>query len=433
MRMDFQAAQAVLDQLPGADDRWPPGLTVAVAALRPMAAYAAGRMADAVSAAEAAEHLVDAASDDHLAEYLDMVTWLCWAEGLLGRYPTALRLFDRAAGVARSTGRIHMVTNLLAGKARVLAALGYLPAALDAVEESVDIARLLGSGHQLTIALIEMCLVLTWSGDHNAALRAGEEAVATVADGHDIWAFWARNAHGVAMITAGRLTDGVDTLLAARAEFESRPDPATVLATCELLAQVESEQGNAAQATRWAELAADLDDPALPVFAGIVALARAHAARAEAPAAAATHAEEAAARLMSGHRRVDAGRALLTAGLAHAAAGRIERARGRLREATEVFAACGARALESQAIRERRRLRERVPSPSVPGQPGGPYGLSPRELEIALLVAQGLTNQKIAEQLFISVRTVETHLSRVFTKLGVSSRAGVAAKMARDT
>jgi FixJ family two-component response regulator len=41
-------------------------------------------------------------------------------------------------------------------------------------------------------------------------------------------------------------------------------------------------------------------------------------------------------------------------------------------------------------------------------------------------------NQKIAKQLFISVRTVETHLSRTFTKLGVSSRAGVAAKMARD-
>jgi DNA-binding CsgD family transcriptional regulator len=432
MRMDFRAAQAELDLLPDSDDRWPPGLAVAVAALRPMAAYAAGRMADAVSMAEAAEHLLDATPDGHLAEWLDMVAWLCWAEGSLGRHPTALRLFDRAAGVARSTGRIHMLTNLLAGRARTLAALGRLPAALDTVDESVDIARLLGSGHQLTLALTEMCLVLAWSGDHDAALRAGEEAVSTVADGREIWAFWARIARGTALITAGRSADGVSALLTARAEFDSRTDPATVLSTCELLAQVESERNNTTQADHWAEQAAGLDDPDLPVFAGTIALARAHATRSKDPVAAAAHAEDAATRLTSGHRRVDAGRALLTAGLAHAAAGRLNEARGRLREATETFAACGARALEHQTIRERRRLRERVPSPSVPGQPGAPYGLSPRELEIALLVAEGLTNQKIAERLFISVRTVETHLSRVFTKLTVTSRSGVAAKIIRD-
>ncbi len=432
MRMDFRAAQAVLDLMPDSGDDWPPGLAAAVAALRPMAAYAAGRMADAVRTAEAAERLVDATPDCHLAEWLDMEAWLCWAEANLGRYPVALRLFERALGVARSTGQIYVVTNLLAGKARTLVALGRLPEALDTVEESVDIARLLGSGHQLAPALTELCQVLTWSGDHDAALSAGEEAVATVSGSREIWAFWARNALAVAMIRAGRAADGVDALVAIRAEFDLRLDPATVVSTCELLAQVEAEQGDGAQAARWAEQAAGLDDPELPVPAGLVALARAHASRAADPAAAATCAEEAAVRLTSAHRRVDAGRALLTAGLAHAAAGSDERARERLREATDVFASCGARALEGQAIRERRRLRERVPSPSAPGQSGGPYGLSPRELEIASLVAQALTNQKIARQLFISVRTVETHLSRVFAKLGVASRAGVAAKLARD-
>ncbi|MFD0854582.1 response regulator transcription factor, partial [Actinomadura adrarensis] len=55
-----------------------------------------------------------------------------------------------------------------------------------------------------------------------------------------------------------------------------------------------------------------------------------------------------------------------------------------------------------------------------------PFGLSPREYEIASLVAQGCTNQQVAEKLFLSVRTVETHLSRVFAKLGVTSRVGVA-------
>jgi DNA-binding CsgD family transcriptional regulator len=59
--------------------------------------------------------------------------------------------------------------------------------------------------------------------------------------------------------------------------------------------------------------------------------------------------------------------------------------------------------------------------------------LSPRELEVALLVTRGLTNQRIAGELFLSVRTVEAHLSRVFAKLGVSSRAGVAATLNRES
>ena len=52
----------------------------------------------------------------------------------------------------------------------------------------------------------------------------------------------------------------------------------------------------------------------------------------------------------------------------------------------------------------------------------GPASLSKRELEVACLAAEGLTARQIAEQLFISQRTVETHLTSVYAKLGVESK-----------
>ncbi len=58
---------------------------------------------------------------------------------------------------------------------------------------------------------------------------------------------------------------------------------------------------------------------------------------------------------------------------------------------------------------------------------GNAHGLTPRELEVLLLVAAGKTNRAIATQLFISERTVDRHVSNIFLKLGVSSRAAATA------
>jgi DNA-binding NarL/FixJ family response regulator len=54
-----------------------------------------------------------------------------------------------------------------------------------------------------------------------------------------------------------------------------------------------------------------------------------------------------------------------------------------------------------------------------------PLPLTPRETEVASLVAQGLTSAAIAEALFVSLRTVTSHLEHIYTKLGVGSRAAL--------
>jgi DNA-binding CsgD family transcriptional regulator/tetratricopeptide (TPR) repeat protein len=61
------------------------------------------------------------------------------------------------------------------------------------------------------------------------------------------------------------------------------------------------------------------------------------------------------------------------------------------------------------------------------GTPKAPGGLTAREVEVVRLVATGMTNRAIADELVISEKTVARHVSNVFTKLGVSSRSAVTA------
>ena len=80
-------------------------------------------------------------------------------------------------------------------------------------------------------------------------------------------------------------------------------------------------------------------------------------------------------------------------------------------------------ALRNLGVRRRRRR------PSRPSF--GWEALTPMETEVSQLVADGLTNPEIGARLFISRRTVETHLSHVFTKLGVASRTQLAVELSK--
>ncbi len=100
----------------------------------------------------------------------------------------------------------------------------------------------------------------------------------------------------------------------------------------------------------------------------------------------------------------------------------------RLLEALDIFDGLGA---VPAAAKLRRRLRQM----GVHGVPRGPRkatrshpaGLTPRQVEVLELVAEGLTNAEISERLFVSPKTVDHHVSALLTKLGVSSRTEAAA------
>ncbi|MFC6235555.1 LuxR C-terminal-related transcriptional regulator, partial [Leucobacter soli] len=66
-----------------------------------------------------------------------------------------------------------------------------------------------------------------------------------------------------------------------------------------------------------------------------------------------------------------------------------------------------------------------------PQEASSPHGLTDRQLQVAGLIAEGRTNKEIAARLMVSVRAVEAHVERIFTRLGYSSRAQIAAWVAR--
>jgi DNA-binding NarL/FixJ family response regulator len=76
-------------------------------------------------------------------------------------------------------------------------------------------------------------------------------------------------------------------------------------------------------------------------------------------------------------------------------------------------------------VRDAERLRPAACEDARPSD----TALSPRQTEIAALVAEGATNRAIAQRLNISEHTVEHHLSSIFVRLGLRSRAALAARI----
>ena len=110
---------------------------------------------------------------------------------------------------------------------------------------------------------------------------------------------------------------------------------------------------------------------------------------------------------------LDHGRTLLALGVAQRRAKRRREARATLENALALFERIGAALWAERARGELRRISGRAPTTGA---------LTPAEERVAALVAEGKTNREVAAALFVSDRTVEGHLSRIFGKLGVRHR-----------
>ena len=132
--------------------------------------------------------------------------------------------------------------------------------------------------------------------------------------------------------------------------------------------------------------------------------------------------EQSVAQLEQSSRRLEHAIALLELGAATRRAGRRADARVPLREALELARACGADAVAARAHEElvtagARPRRDPTESRST---------LTASELRVARMAAEGMTNREIAQALFLTENTIETHLRSVFRKLDIRSRSQLA-------
>jgi ATP/maltotriose-dependent transcriptional regulator MalT len=108
-------------------------------------------------------------------------------------------------------------------------------------------------------------------------------------------------------------------------------------------------------------------------------------------------------------------------------AGRRADARGPLRKAISAFDRLGA-----QPWAKRARMELRASGETLRGAPEAAEKLTPQELQVAVVVARGATNREAAAELFLSPKTIDFHLSRIYRKLGIRSRTQLVSALAAD-
>jgi DNA-binding CsgD family transcriptional regulator/tetratricopeptide (TPR) repeat protein len=405
-----------------------PALCAAARALQAWAEFHDGQSDLARLRARQSANLVSAISDVTLRPHVELLGPLAWMEARLGDFSSAGRHLERAYEVIDQAGQSSALPYLLVVDGALQTRLGQLPAALDLLEQAVLAADQVGSGEMRAMADAVRILPLLWTAGPDAARAVATRLDAVGWPRSRTWWRIGQLHFAIAHLAAGDPQRCLDMLTGTQVRWPA--DPAAAVVRLALVAHALASRGDvgaagvpAGDAERIA-LSAGLDyEVGLAVHAqGYVA---AQAGRLDEAGALATRA---AATFAVVSAPIEQARAHHLAAVAFARAGLAERSHDEFGRAKSGYTSCAATWLLSTISRDRRRhaaqlsRRSRAPRSTEDV-------LTSRERQVADLVAAGLSNQEIAERLFVSHRTVESHLSRIFPKLDVRSRTAMARRL----
>ncbi len=395
-----------------------------------------GDVESALRRCDDAARLFDDLPDTELAECLEAAQFIGLAEMYVERYDQAAAHGRRGIAVARATGEVQRVSVLTISQGFATAMLGRLNEARELLDGAVESTRLLHSDFALAWVMMNAALVDLLAGNLIEG-RAKATEVVDIIEGLDdsVVAANAKSLVGQLELVEGRPVAAIATL------HDAGGGPELPLIggfwkvwLLESLTIAHLAIDELDQAAASARLAGEIADGlGLPLTASVAtrALARVALARGNADEAV-DLALAAVAGATSTGAEVECARARRLAGEALAAAGRREEGIGELGRAADAFEACAAHR-DADATREVLRRLGDVRRHSTRGQRDGSglATLTQRELEIAELVWDRRTNRQIAETLFLSPKTIETHLRNIFAKVLVSSRVELAREVER--